>query len=201
MSPPTDHHARFDADSLPESLHQAAMPSGSQPPAPRPRSDSGAPLSAPRAVSHEAGPDAIPFSRPSTPKAYHDKLGFVGLGNMGSQMALNLATSLYKDGQPPLLVWNRSAARLDKFRLIVEEKGIPVTIAKDLKEVANKCDMIVTSLGSDKAVEEVYGELFAATEVSRKRPEERCDEPSEADAKVMPMGGEEEEEGGRIRPG
>lgn len=83
---------------------------------------------------------------------------------MGAQMAKNLARHLHKQDQPPLTVWNRSADKLEAFKKMADDEGIPYQVAKDLKEVALRCDMIVTSLGSDAAVEAVYAELFAGAE-------------------------------------
>lgn len=150
-----DLHARF-ASSVPDSLHQAAMGNSSK--------QAGEGGDAPESPALEPAPGAIPYSRPSTPKAYHDRLAFVGLGNMGSQMAKNLARHLHKQDQPPLTVWNRSADKLEAFKKMADDEGIPYQVAKDLKEVAHRCDMIVTSLGSDAAVEAVYAELFAGVE-------------------------------------
>ncbi|GGF24707.1 2-hydroxy-3-oxopropionate reductase [Aliidongia dinghuensis] len=42
-------------------------------------------------------------------------IGFIGLGNMGEAMALNLARDLAKAGTP-LLVWNRSAGKTEPVR-------------------------------------------------------------------------------------
>lgn len=55
-------------------------------------------------------------------------------------MALNLAIHLHTEGQPPLLVWNRSQGRVDKFLELAEEgkdgkHGVPVEVAKSVEEV------------------------------------------------------------------
>lgn len=55
---------------------------------------------------------------------------------MGTPMALNLAAQLHEDGQPPLLVWNRSSDRVDNFLKLCRKgkngdgKEIPVQVAK-----------------------------------------------------------------------
>ncbi|KAJ1546845.1 hypothetical protein HK405_006808, partial [Cladochytrium tenue] len=42
------------------------------------------------------------------------QVGFVGLGAMGAPMALNMQAAISAaTGAPPLLVWNRTAARCD----------------------------------------------------------------------------------------
>jgi 3-hydroxyisobutyrate dehydrogenase-like beta-hydroxyacid dehydrogenase len=118
-------------------------------------------------AAHALGEDAqaqVPFSRPSTPVPAHDRWGFVGLGNMGAPMALNLAKNLKEQGQPPLMVWNRSGDRVDKFTAMAEKESVPVQVAADLQEIGRTCDYILTSLGSDQAAIEVYAELFKGQE-------------------------------------
>ncbi|KAI9632222.1 NAD binding domain of 6-phosphogluconate dehydrogenase-domain-containing protein [Dioszegia hungarica] len=110
---------------------------------------------------------AIPFSRPSTPTPRHDQLALIGLGAMGRRMATNLALDLQKKHMPPLIVSNRSDARIDDFKRWAKERGLSedgYKVVKDLKEIGQTADMILTSLGSDEAVEEVFTELFAGQE-------------------------------------
>ncbi|KIL71570.1 hypothetical protein M378DRAFT_188988 [Amanita muscaria Koide BX008] len=98
----------------------------------------------------------VPFSRPSTPRSHPHQIGFVGLGNMGYLMARNLAkhNAAHTTGSLPLLVWNRSS---DKAESLVTLVGADkARVAKDLDEVAQLCDIIVTSLSNDAAVQSVY---------------------------------------------
>lgn len=112
-----------------------------------------------------------PFSRPSSPvgqvveKKLH--MGFVGLGNMGQKMALNLAKHLHETQQPPLKVWNRSQDRVEAFQKLAE--NTPTEVVQSLKEIGETCEVVFTSLGSE-AVEAVYTELFAAQEGRQPSP-------------------------------
>jgi 3-hydroxyisobutyrate dehydrogenase-like beta-hydroxyacid dehydrogenase len=75
------------------------------------------------------------------------KIGFVGLGNMGSPMAVNLV----KAGHD-VTVYNRSAAKVDA---LVEQGATPA------RAVAEACggDVVLTMLANDEAVEAVtFGE-------------------------------------------
>lgn len=103
--------------------------------------------------------DSLPYSRPPTPKANPHQIGFVGLGAMGYPMARNLATNgtSHPAGSPPLLVWNRTAAKSEK---LVKELGEgKVRVAQTLGELAMQCDIIITNLANDAVVKEVYEEF------------------------------------------
>lgn len=73
------------------------------------------------------------------------KLGWLGLGNMGNPMAMNLLKAGYE-----VSVFNRT-----------KEKEIPLieagaTSAKSLPELMEHCDVIFTMLSNDEAVIEVF---------------------------------------------
>ncbi|CED83286.1 related to 2-hydroxy-3-oxopropionate reductase [Phaffia rhodozyma] len=113
-----------------------------------------------------------PFSRPSSPAGHREtkRYGFIGLGNMGKHMALNLAVHVHNQGCAPLLVWNRTKEHTDKFLETTQKRAdgeVPIQVAKDVSEIGSKCDYIFTSLGTDEAVEEIYLELFKSHEESR----------------------------------
>lgn len=115
----------------------------------------------------EGNAPAIPFSRPATPTPKHDQMAWVGLGAMGKRMAVNLAKHLQEEGQPPLVVYNRGDERLNAFFAYAEKNGLDSSayrVEKDLREIGKSVDIILTSLGSDEAVESVYAELFAGQE-------------------------------------
>ncbi|KAK8861212.1 hypothetical protein IAR55_002031 [Kwoniella newhampshirensis] len=115
-------------------------------------------------------PEPIPFSRPSTPTPAHDQLAFVGLGAMGKRMASNLAKHLAANGQPPLMVFNRKEEGVEKFLAYAAEKDVPedsYKVVSDLEEIGRTADMIITSLGGDEAVEQVYAQLFAGQETQK----------------------------------
>lgn len=96
----------------------------------------------------------VPYSRPASPRPQH-QIGFVGLGNMGYLMARNLANhNAQAQGSPPLLVWNRSS---EKAANLVNQVGAgKARVAKDLEEVVQLCDVIITSLANDTVVKSVY---------------------------------------------
>jgi len=73
------------------------------------------------------------------------KIGFIGLGTMGSRMASRLLDSGY-----PLLVYNRTAAKLKP--LIVEG----ALAASSVDEVSKEADVLFTSLSMPADAEEVY---------------------------------------------
>ena len=78
------------------------------------------------------------------------KLGFIGLGNMGTPMAANL---LKKEGA--LLVYNRTAAKC----AALAEQG--AAVAGSVAELAEKADVIFLSLPGPAQVEEVVRTLVA----------------------------------------
>jgi len=79
------------------------------------------------------------------------RVGFVGLGRMGSRIAANLATS------NEIMVWNRTESVADAW---VEANG--GTVARDLAELAGWSEAIVTMLADGAALEAVYEELADA---------------------------------------
>ncbi|PSJ40413.1 NAD(P)-dependent oxidoreductase [Allosphingosinicella deserti] len=72
------------------------------------------------------------------------RIGFVGLGQMGSAMARNLLAAGHQ-----LTVWNRSAGKADGLGA----EG--ARAAASPAEAADGADIVVTMLADDKAVEEV----------------------------------------------
>lgn len=48
-----------------------------------------------------------------TPSSRNDRIGFVGLGNMGSYMCANLVRWSQSQGLPPVTVWNRTIAKAE----------------------------------------------------------------------------------------
>jgi len=72
-------------------------------------------------------------------------IGFIGLGNMGGPMAVNIARAGYD-----LIVFNRSKGAYAQL------KGLNFTPATSPKEAGEKCDIVFTSLSSVTASEEVW---------------------------------------------
>lgn len=73
-------------------------------------------------------------------------IGFIGLGLMGEPMALNLLR-----GGTPLVVWNRSPAKID---LLAKAGG---TVARDVEEVFQRCEVVILMLRDEEATDLVLG--------------------------------------------
>ena len=71
-------------------------------------------------------------------------IGFIGTGLMGFPMAKNLLKSGFK-----LKAFNRSIEKAEPLRKFGAE------ISESIKEVVNNCDVIITMLTDDVAVDEV----------------------------------------------
>ena len=72
-------------------------------------------------------------------------VGFVGLGKMGAVMAPRFLDAGYN-----LVVWNRT---LEKCSALAERGA---RVASSLGEVAKSSDVVVSILGDDASVSEVY---------------------------------------------
>lgn len=107
-------------------------------------------------LNPQASQNLLPYSRPVSPRPYPLQIGFVGLGNMGYFIARNLAkhNASHSGDFLPLVVWNRSSAKVES--LINEVGSDKARAAKDLDEVAQQCDIIITSLANDEVVKSVY---------------------------------------------
>lgn len=75
------------------------------------------------------------------------KIGWIGLGNMGNPMAKNLINAGF-----PVTVYNRSADKTEDFSQIA-------TIANSIGELVRENDIIFTMLTNDDAVNLVYLEI------------------------------------------
>tara|TARA_R110000868_G_scaffold110147_4_gene298740 strand:+ start:4757 stop:5620 length:864 start_codon:yes stop_codon:yes gene_type:complete len=73
------------------------------------------------------------------------KLGWVGLGNMGNPMVMNLLKAGFE-----VTVFNRTK---DKEAPLIQAGA---TTANSLKELMEKCDVVITMLSNDDAVKEVF---------------------------------------------
>ena len=77
-----------------------------------------------------------------------EKLGFIGLGNMGHPMAKNLEKAGF-----PLFVYNRSVEKAEDFRS-------SSTVCETVSDLVNSADVIFTMLTNDVAVKAVYEEIL-----------------------------------------
>ncbi|KAG0211724.1 hypothetical protein BGX28_007486 [Mortierella sp. GBA30] len=80
-------------------------------------------------------------------------IGWIGLGEMGLGMALNLQKYLSSQSKQ-LTVWNRSPGKAEAL----EQQGAHV--ARSIEEVVSKSNVIFTSLANDAAVEDIYRQLL-----------------------------------------
>ncbi|MCA6066372.1 NAD(P)-dependent oxidoreductase [Chryseobacterium sp. RG1] len=78
-----------------------------------------------------------------------EKIGFIGLGNMGHPMAKNLEKAGFE-----LAVFNRTIAKAEDFK----EKSI---VYNSVSEVVKNSDVIFTMLTNDTAVKAVYEEVLS----------------------------------------
>ena len=77
-----------------------------------------------------------------------EKLGFIGLGNMGHPMAKNLEKAGF-----PLSVYNRNRAKAAAF----EEQSM---IREGIAELVEHADIVFSMLSNDEAVSEVYEKIL-----------------------------------------
>lgn len=86
----------------------------------------------------------------------NEKIGFIGLGNMGHPMAKNLEKAGFA-----LAVYNRTTEKAQDF----ESKS---TVCKSIKELIEHSDIVITMLTNDSAVEAVYKEILDGNNLSGK---------------------------------
>ena len=85
-------------------------------------------------------------------QASGSRVGFIGLGNMGGPMAINLI----KKGEMDLLVYDVSEENLNRV------VGEGATATSGPAEIAAECDKIVTMLPNSPHVESVYASLLVS---------------------------------------
>src|ERR1700693_6331610 len=73
------------------------------------------------------------------------KLGFIGLGNMGSRIAQRLLANGYQ-----VFAYDRNIAKADA---IAARGGV---VAKNIRELARNADVILSCLTNDEAVQSVF---------------------------------------------
>ncbi|KAG0042964.1 hypothetical protein BGZ83_011990 [Gryganskiella cystojenkinii] len=82
------------------------------------------------------------------------RIGWIGLGEMGTGMALNLQKYLASQSKH-LTVWNRSPGKTSEL------ESLGAQVASSLEDLFSRNNVIFTSLSNDHAVETVYGQLFS----------------------------------------
>ncbi len=78
--------------------------------------------------------------------------GFLGLGNMGLEMANNLAKYAKEHNHPQISVWNRTASKCEKLS--------DVNVCPKPEQVVARSDIVFTCFINDQAVEEIYGQML-----------------------------------------
>jgi len=81
--------------------------------------------------------------------------GFIGLGNMGSQMSQNLARYAQERGFPKVQLWNRT---LSKIQHLAEQSHCEVV--DSIEELVSKCSIIHTCLANDEVALSVYKKIL-----------------------------------------
>src|SRR5258708_1916339 len=83
--------------------------------------------------------------------------GFIGLGNMGSMMASNLATYAESKSLPKVQIWNRTRSKVESLAT-----NSYCEITGSISELAQKCDIIHTCLANDGVAFSICREVFQA---------------------------------------
>lgn len=113
----------------------------------------------------------LPYSAPPSPISNARCIGVIGMGNIGGNIAKNLAVHFSRSqhhSKHSIVLWNRTRAKADEIVADVEARlerdgGIAsVSVAGGVEEVVRQCDIVITSLANDHAVLEVY-ELIVKT--------------------------------------
>ncbi|BFZ63482.1 hypothetical protein YB2330_004604 [Saitoella coloradoensis] len=84
------------------------------------------------------------------------QLGWIGLGNMGIGMSMNLHEHVRKTTpEKPLLVFNRTASKAEHL------KASGATILTSVDELRSKSDIIFTCVSNDAAINDIFEQFFA----------------------------------------
>ncbi|OTB17016.1 hypothetical protein K445DRAFT_57995 [Daldinia sp. EC12] len=84
--------------------------------------------------------------------------GFVGLGNMGSAMSLNLARYAQGQGYPKVKLWNRSRNKAEELA----KRGF-FEVTNTLDSIAASCSIIHACLANDEVALSVYRQILASS--------------------------------------
>ncbi|WVQ90153.1 hypothetical protein IAS59_003930 [Cryptococcus gattii] len=92
------------------------------------------------------------------------QIGYVGLGNMGRPIFLNLARHAKANGWPAPCAWNIDQSRYDEIRAHNDH----LHLCEQLSEVVKRSNVVFTCLLNDPVAEEVYQRLFATVDAKAK---------------------------------
>ena len=96
------------------------------------------------------------------PPTASEVFGFVGLGNMGSQMATNLARYAQENGLPRVILWNRTRSKIEYLA-----RDSHCEIVSSLEEIVQRCTIVHTCLANDDVAFSVYRQFFSAATQGR----------------------------------
>ncbi|CAD6569799.1 MAG: hypothetical protein TREMPRED_005454, partial [Tremellales sp. Tagirdzhanova-0007] len=86
------------------------------------------------------------------------RLGYVGLGNLGTEICKNLGRHASSQNLTPLSLYNRTSAKYSA----VSDECPGAHFAEEVAEVVQRSNVVFTCLLDDAAAEEVYGKIFKA---------------------------------------
>lgn len=92
------------------------------------------------------------------------QIGYVGLGNMGRPIFLNLARHAKANGWPAPCAWNIDQSRYDEIRAHNDH----LYLCEQLSEVVKRSNVVFTCLLNDPVAEEVYQRLLATVDAKAK---------------------------------
>ena len=96
------------------------------------------------------------------PPTSSEVFGFVGLGNMGCQMASNLARYAQENGIPRVVLWNRTRSKIEYLA-----RDSYCEIVDSLEEILKQCTIVHTCLANDDVALSVYRQFFSAATQGR----------------------------------
>lgn len=94
------------------------------------------------------------FGRMSSRFSSSKKVGFVGLGHMGSKMVKHIAASGHS-----MLVFDRTKEAMKAMEESAAT-GLPISLASSVKEIAENCDVVISMLPNDVVVSKISLELL-----------------------------------------
>ncbi|KAG0286019.1 hypothetical protein BGZ96_009806 [Linnemannia gamsii] len=103
-----------------------------------------------------------------------DRIGWIGLGLLGFEMAQHLQRHLHTHQLPSLTVWNRTSEKAETFRTAAAPGVQIVSSLEDFFVCAAdgsrpKANVIFTSLTNDAAVEQVYETLLRCASTAQEQ--------------------------------
>lgn len=86
------------------------------------------------------------------------RIGYVGLGNMGTPIFLNLVEYCRQNDLPAPCAWNIDQSRYEEM----QARDNRMELKRELVEVVGQSDILFTCLLNDPVAEDVYRQFFAS---------------------------------------